>query len=137
MQSDEQNNPADSLENLQYTNSGQVVLDSGLSEQNRVFGQTAMGELKRPLPNDDDDDDADSAGSPLDQKPAKKTRGRVKIDMKFITNKLRRYTTFSKRKTGIMKKVSLFSLFSVENIHITSSFSVLLFFLIHSPTFLL
>lgn len=41
-------------------------------------------------------------------KPGKKTRGRVKIKMEFIDNKLRRYTTFSKRKTGIMKKVSLF-----------------------------
>ena len=37
---------------------------------------------------------------------AKKTKGRVKIKMEFIDNKLRRYTTFSKRKTGIMKKVS-------------------------------
>ena len=35
----------------------------------------------------------------------KKTKGRVKIKMEFINNKLRRYTTFSKRKTGIMKKV--------------------------------
>ena len=40
-------------------------------------------------------------------RPGKKTRGRVKIKMEFIDNKLRRYTTFSKRKTGIMKKVSL------------------------------
>lgn len=39
-------------------------------------------------------------------RPGKKTRGRVKIKMEFINNKLRRYTTFSKRKTGIMKKVS-------------------------------
>ncbi|GFR80033.1 serum response factor [Elysia marginata] len=37
-------------------------------------------------------------------KPGKKTKGRVKIKMEFIENKLRRYTTFSKRKTGIMKK---------------------------------
>lgn len=36
----------------------------------------------------------------------KKTKGRVRIKMEFIHNKLRRYTTFSKRKTGIMKKVS-------------------------------
>lgn len=36
---------------------------------------------------------------------AKKTKGRVKIKMEFIENKIRRYTTFSKRKTGIMKKV--------------------------------
>ncbi|CAF0964217.1 unnamed protein product, partial [Didymodactylos carnosus] len=35
---------------------------------------------------------------------SKKTRGRVKINMEFIKNKIRRYTTFSKRKTGIMKK---------------------------------
>ena len=34
----------------------------------------------------------------------KKTKGRVKIKTEFIDNKLRRYTTFSKRKTGIMKK---------------------------------
>ncbi|GMS80390.1 hypothetical protein PENTCL1PPCAC_2565, partial [Pristionchus entomophagus] len=34
----------------------------------------------------------------------KKTKGRVKIKMEYISNKLRRYTTFSKRKTGIMKK---------------------------------
>lgn len=35
----------------------------------------------------------------------KKTKGRVKIKMEFIENKLRRYTTFSKRKAGLMKKV--------------------------------
>jgi len=34
----------------------------------------------------------------------KKTKGRVKINMEFIEDKTRRYTTFSKRKTGIMKK---------------------------------
>ncbi|XP_078068291.1 serum response factor-like isoform X3 [Mustelus asterias] len=45
---------------------------------------------------------ASAAGGGL--KPGKKTRGRVKIKMEFIDNKLRRYTTFSKRKTGIMKK---------------------------------
>jgi hypothetical protein len=37
-------------------------------------------------------------------KTHKKTKGRVKIKMEFIENKIRRYTTFSKRKTGIMKK---------------------------------
>ncbi|KAK3713714.1 hypothetical protein QZH41_020705, partial [Actinostola sp. cb2023] len=103
MQTEETNNSTDSLENLQYANPSQVVLDGPLSEQNRVFAQAAMGELKRPLDQDEDDDD-DSTGHPADIKPAKKTRGRVKIDMKFISNKLRRYTTFSKRKTGIMKK---------------------------------
>ena len=39
----------------------------------------------------------------------KKTKGRVKIETKYIQNKLRRYTTFSKRKAGIMKKVCFFS----------------------------
>lgn len=46
------------------------------------------------------------SGGVVGAKPGKKTRGRVKIKMEFIDNKLRRYTTFSKRKTGIMKKVS-------------------------------
>ncbi|MFT7806127.1 serum response factor-like [Arapaima gigas] len=45
-----------------------------------------------------------TAGGVAGAKPGKKTRGRVKIKMEFIDNKLRRYTTFSKRKTGIMKK---------------------------------
>uniref|UniRef100_A0AAU8L0A7 SRF n=1 Tax=Halisarca dujardinii TaxID=2583056 RepID=A0AAU8L0A7_HALDU len=44
-----------------------------------------------------DDDDDSKPGS-------KKTRGRVRIKMEYIQNKLRRYTTFSKRKSGIMKK---------------------------------
>ena len=59
----------------------------------------------------DSDDDADAETSMLEEeRPKKKTRGRVKIEMKFISNKLRRYTTFSKRKTGIMKKVGLIKL---------------------------
>lgn len=51
---------------------------------------------------------SDSDGEPQ-PKYGKKTRGRVKIKMQFINNKLRRYTTFSKRKTGIMKKVITFT----------------------------
>ncbi len=47
-------------------------------------------------------------GPAADPATGKKTKGRVKIKMEFIDNKLRRYTTFSKRKTGIMKKVSEF-----------------------------
>ncbi|XP_078671658.1 serum response factor-like isoform X4 [Branchiostoma floridae x Branchiostoma belcheri] len=46
----------------------------------------------------------DSHGASGGPGMAKKTKGRVKIKMEFIDNKLRRYTTFSKRKTGIMKK---------------------------------
>lgn len=48
------------------------------------------------------------ADSPKSIVSVKKTKGRVKIKMEYISNKLRRYTTFSKRKTGIMKKVSEF-----------------------------
>ncbi|KAI1295350.1 Serum response factor -like protein [Halotydeus destructor] len=44
------------------------------------------------------------SGKKLPPANGKKTKGRVKIKMEFIDNKLRRYTTFSKRKTGIMKK---------------------------------
>ena len=65
------------------------------------------------LVTDDHDDDEDSHSKNENQtnantikKGTKKTRGRVKIKMEFIQNKLRRYTTFSKRKTGIMKKVA-------------------------------
>jgi hypothetical protein len=49
-----------------------------------------------------------AADSPKSIVSGKKTKGRVKIKMEYIENKLRRYTTFSKRKTGIMKKVSCF-----------------------------
>lgn len=50
--------------------------------------------------------DSKSSKSCSDSKASrnKKTKGRVKIKMEFIENKIRRYTTFSKRKTGIMKK---------------------------------
>lgn len=106
MQAEGTSNSADSLENFQYSGQPQVVLDGSSLSENQNFTQEGMGELKRPLENDDDDDDDSTGHSPADPKPAKKTRGRVKIDMKFITNKLRRYTTFSKRKTGIMKKVT-------------------------------
>jgi len=55
---------------------------------------------------DQDDDSDGEKGDKSDgsKRSGKKTRGRVKIKMEFIQNKLRRYTTFSKRKTGIMKK---------------------------------
>ena len=52
-----------------------------------------------------DSDSDDGSGKPKPKPaPGKKTRGRVKIPMKYIKNKLRRYTTFSKRKSNIMKK---------------------------------
>lgn len=53
------------------------------------------------------DESFTNLGAPKKSPPSngKKTKGRVKIKMEYIDNKLRRYTTFSKRKTGIMKKV--------------------------------
>ncbi|XP_059172565.1 serum response factor-like isoform X2 [Physella acuta] len=60
-----------------------------------------------PSPEEDDYDSGhefQQIASNSGLKPGKKTKGRVKIKMEFIENKLRRYTTFSKRKTGIMKK---------------------------------
>lgn len=55
------------------------------------------------------DESFTSLGQPKKSPPSngKKTKGRVKIKMEYIDNKLRRYTTFSKRKTGIMKKVRI------------------------------
>ena len=55
----------------------------------------------------DDRSSQGSRSSTPTPKTGKKTRGRVKINMEFIDNKLRRYTTFSKRKSGIMKKVRM------------------------------
>lgn len=55
-----------------------------------------------------DTDDTALAGEKPAPAPGKKTRGRVKIQMEYIQNKLRRYTTFSKRKSGMMKKVRFF-----------------------------
>ena len=110
MQSEESTSSAETLENLQYANQHQSnsVLDpSVIADQSEAFDSTAMGghgqEIKRTADVLSDDSDDSSPGLDLPKK--KKTKGRVKIEMKFINNKLRRYTTFSKRKTGIMKKV--------------------------------
>lgn len=67
-------------------------------------GRSGMG-----ISGDCGSDIVDDGFSPTPQKGSppsngKKTKGRVKIKMEYIDNKLRRYTTFSKRKTGIMKK---------------------------------
>ena len=80
------------------------------SEGNKFPGLIIEDETKHYVDGVDEDS---SDGEPDSKVPRgsgdrqKKTRGRVKIRMEFIQNKLRRYTTFSKRKTGIMKKVCL------------------------------
>lgn len=50
---------------------------------------------------DDDDDDDDDEDAPKSGKRA----GRRKIKIEYIEDKSRRHITFSKRKSGIMKKV--------------------------------
>lgn len=67
-------------------------------------GMTSMtGDCGSDLVDDHGFSPTPQKGSPPSN--GKKTKGRVKIKMEYIDNKLRRYTTFSKRKTGIMKKV--------------------------------
>jgi MADS-box transcription factor len=63
---------------------------------NGSLGIDATRGTKRARPNGDDDDDDDEKGG----------KERRKIDIKFIQDKSRRHITFSKRKAGIMKKVS-------------------------------
>ncbi|RZC36379.1 SRF-TF domain containing protein [Asbolus verrucosus] len=79
-------------------------LKSDICYDDRGMPQQAMG-LEACV--NDIAEDTYSALQPKKSPPSngKKTKGRVKIKMEYIENKLRRYTTFSKRKTGIMKKV--------------------------------
>jgi len=68
--------------------------------------KTEMIEEKPPQDTQEyPESDEEDVKEELKPKPGKKTRGRVKIHMEYIPNKLRRYTTFSKRKSGMMKKV--------------------------------
>uniref|UniRef100_A0A1I8GU23 MADS-box domain-containing protein n=1 Tax=Macrostomum lignano TaxID=282301 RepID=A0A1I8GU23_9PLAT len=48
--------------------------------------------------------------------PKKKSRGKQKIKIEFIQDKNRRFTTFSKRKTGLMKKA--YELASLTGAHV-------------------
>ncbi|KAK2148762.1 hypothetical protein LSH36_484g02024 [Paralvinella palmiformis] len=90
--------------NLQFVNETEAVISESLGNDYGDFG------IKRGVESDTDSEDSKRLGysaggdSPVALKTGKKTKGRVKIKMEFIENKLRRYTTFSKRKTGIMKK---------------------------------
>ncbi|RMX40881.1 serum response factor [Pocillopora verrucosa] len=108
MQSEDSTTTTDELDNMHYgaQSQGSGVLDPSSIEEGEfeaaMAGDHDAHGLKRPTESDDDGD-ADSSML-VEERPKKKTRGRVKIEMKFIANKLRRYTTFSKRKTGIMKK---------------------------------
>lgn len=70
--------------------------DHSVGNGNSIISSDNRG-TKRPRPSTADDDDDD------DDKPGRERR---KIEIKFITDKSRRHITFSKRKAGIMKKVS-------------------------------
>ncbi|XP_065194982.1 uncharacterized protein LOC135826280 [Sycon ciliatum] len=80
-----------------------------------VSTTTATGEQRHGGQGEEDDADSNDSSSERRESRAatssqwydddeKKTRGRVRIKMEFIQNKLKRYTTFSKRKAGLMKK---------------------------------
>ena len=87
-----------------------------LSRPQHLPVRSHSGDLHRHLEDDDDGDSSSterresrassSSSRWADDDESKKTKGRVRIKMEFIQNKLRRYTTFSKRKAGLMKKVS-------------------------------
>ena len=119
MQSEESTTTTEPLDDMHYTTQTQAggVLDPTTIEHSAF--EAAMDDsghrVKRQVESDDDGDTENSMLT--EERPKKKTRGRVKIEMKFIANKLRRYTTFSKRKTGIMKKVCF-------QVHYTQLFSI-------------
>ncbi|KAJ4428120.1 hypothetical protein ANN_24134 [Periplaneta americana] len=81
----------------------EVCFDQEVSGRPSMASQSGMG-----MTECGSDIGDDSFSQPQKKTPppnGKKTKGRVKIKMEYIDNKLRRYTTFSKRKTGIMKKL--------------------------------
>lgn len=96
---------------VSLTNSCGSTLQRGLKRtSSEMCYDPGMSNRSNLLSNDCNSDIMEDKYSPNHQKNSplsngKKTKGRVKIKMEYIDNKLRRYTTFSKRKTGIMKKV--------------------------------
>jgi MADS-box transcription factor len=80
----------------QHDQGSPSTLDEHAVGNGSIAGSDSRGiKRQRPSTADDDDDDDDKPG-----------RERRKIEIKFITDKSRRHITFSKRKAGIMKKVS-------------------------------
>ncbi|XP_021923987.1 serum response factor homolog, partial [Zootermopsis nevadensis] len=82
--------------------SSDVCFDQEVSGRPSMASQSGMG--MTDCGSDIGDDSFSQAQKKTPPPNGKKTKGRVKIKMEYIDNKLRRYTTFSKRKTGIMKK---------------------------------
>lgn len=98
-----QNNIVTKQEDV-YQSSCAIFRMNGANERAMIEtnggGQTYLGH-KRKMEEEENTGQESKKSLPPN---GKKTKGRVKIKMEFIDNKLRRYTTFSKRKTGIMKK---------------------------------
>lgn len=106
------NNPGNSVITMQRglkRTSSEVCFDESTSESHQIIQQAQLNLSENCTPSATDESFA-NLGPPKKSPPSngKKTKGRVKIKMEYIDNKLRRYTTFSKRKTGIMKKVKFF-----------------------------
>ncbi|XP_011502357.1 PREDICTED: serum response factor homolog isoform X2 [Ceratosolen solmsi marchali] len=99
-QSNAVDNSSISIQRSLKRTSTDVCYDDNTNETRQVMSQT------QTLISDNTDESYTNLGPPKKSPPSngKKTKGRVKIKMEYIDNKLRRYTTFSKRKTGIMKK---------------------------------
>lgn len=93
------NKPKPSNNNTASKPTNNNVPDQNVKED--PFKQVQGDELED---GDDDDDDDDGPKRPANAKRA----GRRKIKIEYIQEKSRRHITFSKRKSGIMKKV-LFS----------------------------
>lgn len=106
------NNPSNNHHSNHVSETSHYIDSGGGNQTNGYHHNTTHG-TKRKL---DSSDASYHPNEPQSKKipppNGKKTKGRVKIKMEFIDNKLRRYTTFSKRKTGIMKKVTLLSRYS-------------------------
>ncbi|GLG93208.1 Myocyte-specific enhancer factor 2 [Gryllus bimaculatus] len=84
--------------------SSDVCFDPEVSAaRSSMSSQSGLG-MSTECGSDIGDDGFSQAQKKTPPPNGKKTKGRVKIKMEYIDNKLRRYTTFSKRKTGIMKK---------------------------------
>ncbi|GAA6006058.1 MADS-box domain-containing protein [Rhodotorula paludigena] len=77
-------------------------------EQTPPLGaEGVLGEEGDGVEDDDDDDDDDGEGEKKAKHPNKRNTqsvGRRKIQIQYISDKARRHVTFTKRKSGLMKK---------------------------------
>lgn len=93
---------------LDNSNDNSINIDISTKQRQTLVSSSSTLSASSPTSGSSATNNNNMSITPKKELPAngKKTKGRVRIKMEFIHNKLRRYTTFSKRKTGIMKKVS-------------------------------